>query len=125
MTEDSPISQEAFDLVTRENESLSRQISVLTDQVQQLLSTQKHQATVPASRPVATPEIDVEQIVLATTTSVLAVLQQQFQRPLSVGQHASCPPSSTGQGAGGSSTRPTDMNTSFDSTQLGHHDASG
>ncbi|KAL7574640.1 hypothetical protein ACA910_002989 [Epithemia clementina (nom. ined.)] len=99
--------------------------SVLTDQVQQLLPVHKRQATVPASPPVAAPEIDVEQIVLATTKSVIAILQQQFQMPLSVGQQASCPPSSTGQGAGGSSTRSTDMDTSFDSTQLGHLDAYG
>ncbi|KAL7580872.1 hypothetical protein ACA910_001141 [Epithemia clementina (nom. ined.)] len=123
VTEDSPISQEAFDRVTRDNERLSRQISVLTDQVQQLLSAQKRQNTVPPPPPVATRDIDVEQIVLATTKSVLAALQHHFPMPVSTGHSASHSPS-TGLEAGRSSTRPTEMDTSFDSTTLGTHDAS-
>ncbi|KAL7560215.1 hypothetical protein ACA910_003296 [Epithemia clementina (nom. ined.)] len=74
---DSPILQEAFDRVTRENDRLSRDLRALSEKVQLLLnaSQSRESASASTSAPGLSPA-DIEKIVLATTQSVLAALQQ-------------------------------------------------
>ncbi|KAL7563912.1 hypothetical protein ACA910_008044 [Epithemia clementina (nom. ined.)] len=113
-TTDSPLSQEAFDRVNGENARLSRELETLNEKVCMLLTVHQRREELPLP---SASSVDIEQIILATTKSVLAALQQ-----------SSAPvPAVQGNGPTGpighdSSTRPHETDMRFESTTTPHDD---